>query len=242
MMNGNDFRLYQGMDFSDFLAHYGVGHEQGGHSGRYAFGSGKNPKQRIIKESQSPRKERKAARDILSARDDALVDVLVRGGQQQKIDYKSLKRRVHYYLRHPEDSGNVIDKALAKALAAVGRKRVSDAYKSAYDEMFAIYKIDDEITLRSPEDHPDHDYLEPLYIKAKNNRNTTDFKVRNSKSGLRNTKAYSIHKEIARLEKELNRYNDKMNSEGITYAEEQKYIQKENKIRELESELKRIAD
>lgn len=46
MMNGNDFRLYQGMDFSDFLAHYGKGHLDGGNSGRYKWGSGKNPRQR----------------------------------------------------------------------------------------------------------------------------------------------------------------------------------------------------
>ena len=46
MMNINDFRIYQGMDFSDFLAHYGKGHLDGGNSGRYKWGSGKNPKQR----------------------------------------------------------------------------------------------------------------------------------------------------------------------------------------------------
>lgn len=46
-MSGNDFRLYAGVDFSDeFLAHYGVGHLQGGNSGRCKWGSGKNPKQR----------------------------------------------------------------------------------------------------------------------------------------------------------------------------------------------------
>ena len=45
-MSGNDFRMYAGVDFSsEFLAHYGVGHLQGGNSGRYKWGSGKNPKQ-----------------------------------------------------------------------------------------------------------------------------------------------------------------------------------------------------
>lgn len=44
-MSGNDFRLYAGMDSSEFLAHYGVGHDQGGHSGRYPWGSGKRPRQ-----------------------------------------------------------------------------------------------------------------------------------------------------------------------------------------------------
>lgn len=38
-----DFRAYQGVDFSsDFLVHYGVGHLQGGHSGRFPWGSGEN--------------------------------------------------------------------------------------------------------------------------------------------------------------------------------------------------------
>lgn len=46
-MSGNDFRMYVGVDFSsEFLAHYGVGHIDGGNSGRYKWGSGKNPRQR----------------------------------------------------------------------------------------------------------------------------------------------------------------------------------------------------
>lgn len=41
-----DFREYAGIDASAFLIHYGVGHLQGGNSGRYKWGSGKNPMQR----------------------------------------------------------------------------------------------------------------------------------------------------------------------------------------------------
>lgn len=41
----NDFREYAGVDFSqEFLIHYGVGHLQGGHSGRWPWGSGENGK------------------------------------------------------------------------------------------------------------------------------------------------------------------------------------------------------
>lgn len=48
-MTGNDFRLYAGVDFSrEFLCHYGVGHDQGGHSGRYPWGSGNRPHQRDV--------------------------------------------------------------------------------------------------------------------------------------------------------------------------------------------------
>lgn len=41
-----DFREYVGMDSSEFLMHYGRGHLDGGNSGRYKCGSGKNPMQR----------------------------------------------------------------------------------------------------------------------------------------------------------------------------------------------------
>ena len=41
-----DFRDYIGVDFTgQFLQHYGKGHLDGGHSGRYPWGSGKRPKQ-----------------------------------------------------------------------------------------------------------------------------------------------------------------------------------------------------
>lgn len=41
-----DFREYIGVDFTgQFLKHYGKGHLDGGHSGRYPWGSGKRPKQ-----------------------------------------------------------------------------------------------------------------------------------------------------------------------------------------------------
>lgn len=41
----NDFRQYKGIDYSYYLSHYGVGHDKGGHSGRYPWGSGNRPKQ-----------------------------------------------------------------------------------------------------------------------------------------------------------------------------------------------------
>lgn len=42
-----DFREYIGLDYSqEFLIHYGVGHDKGGHSGRYPWGSGDRPRQR----------------------------------------------------------------------------------------------------------------------------------------------------------------------------------------------------
>ena len=48
-----DFRYYAGMDSSAFLAHYGVGHEKGGNSGRYKWGSGDRPYQRTSMEGKN---------------------------------------------------------------------------------------------------------------------------------------------------------------------------------------------
>lgn len=66
MMNGNDFRLYQGMDLSEFLAHYGRGHEHGGHSGRYPYGSGKRPFQDRGGQADSSVSSRHAAASMKS--------------------------------------------------------------------------------------------------------------------------------------------------------------------------------
>jgi len=40
-----DFRDYIGLDLTGYLMHYGKGHLDGGHSGRYPWGSGKRPRQ-----------------------------------------------------------------------------------------------------------------------------------------------------------------------------------------------------
>lgn len=38
------YSYYLGRDSTDHLSHYGVGHDRGGRSGRYPWGSGKNPR------------------------------------------------------------------------------------------------------------------------------------------------------------------------------------------------------
>ena len=49
-----DFMEYYGADFShEFLAHYGVGHDKGGSSGRYKWGSGDRPYQRTSMEGKN---------------------------------------------------------------------------------------------------------------------------------------------------------------------------------------------
>ena len=59
-----DFREYDGVDFTaDFIIHYGVGHEDGGHSGRYPWGSGKKVKyQHKLENIQDAKSRKKVSR------------------------------------------------------------------------------------------------------------------------------------------------------------------------------------
>lgn len=53
-----DFRDYMGLDLTGYLMHYGVGHEDGGHSGRYKWGSGERPYQRTAAEGSISAKKK----------------------------------------------------------------------------------------------------------------------------------------------------------------------------------------
>lgn len=58
-----DFREYQGANFvTEFLVHYGVGHDKGGHSGRFPWGSGDRPKQ-DLESNKGKKKERRGLTD-----------------------------------------------------------------------------------------------------------------------------------------------------------------------------------
>lgn len=57
-----DFRDYIGMDSSAFLSHYGRGHLDGGNSGRYKWGSGKNPHQRSGTSTSAKKKKQSDAK------------------------------------------------------------------------------------------------------------------------------------------------------------------------------------
>ena len=50
-----DYRDYIGIDATYYLEHYGVGHLNGGNSGRYPWGSGEKGKRRAAKERQKAR-------------------------------------------------------------------------------------------------------------------------------------------------------------------------------------------
>ena len=253
-MSGNDFRLYAGVDFSsEFLAHYGVGHDHGGHSGRYPWGSGDRPKQRNGSSASAKKKkrlfrslkqrradERRAAKDILDARNAALFDVLVRGGQHQRLKDKDFDDKLHYYRRHPEEANKKIGKEISAALSEIGNEEVSDLYKTIYDESFSRYKHGDEQMIKPEYGKPDYRYLKQFYDKARKNINDAVFTIYDT--DLLGTKAYSKYKKMATLEAENDRLMDKMYSEGITFAEENAYLENEKKIRKFKEELKRLAE
>lgn len=100
----SDFREYCGVDFSrDFLVHYGVGHDQGGHSGRYPWGSGDKPKQGLKQRIQRRRTTRIARKDA--------------------------KRYVDAKMFYGEGAGN--RRKLLKA--ELNKKMVDPDYKEAFD-------------------------------------------------------------------------------------------------------------
>ena len=61
LRHSDEYSLYMGLDSSPYLIHYGKGHDQGGHSGRYPWGSGERPKQSL--EGLTPKEKIKALRD-----------------------------------------------------------------------------------------------------------------------------------------------------------------------------------
>lgn len=63
-----DFRDYVGLDFTSYLSHYGKGHLDGGHSGRYPWGSTNNVKRSpgVARENTKflNRSEKRLAKDV----------------------------------------------------------------------------------------------------------------------------------------------------------------------------------
>lgn len=99
-----DFRQYCGSDFSrEFLVHYGVGHDKGGHSGRYPWGSGKSPKQRTVFISGSSKTQDKESdyyRKNLPRPVRDRIDQKIRNGDKIVVgDAPGIDRQVQDYLK-----------------------------------------------------------------------------------------------------------------------------------------------
>lgn len=82
-----DFRDYIGLDLTGYLQHYGVGHEQGGHSGRYPWGHGDRPKQDspIGKGSESRKFKYVASKSMVRN-----VDIVLKKMQENKITIETI--------------------------------------------------------------------------------------------------------------------------------------------------------
>lgn len=132
----NDFREYQGVDFSqEFLAHYGKGHLQGGHSGRYPWGSTNNVK------GGSTDKKKQNASDI--------------DPRDEKRTVKKLKKTINqstntlnYTVQQMQRYKQTAEKALNEALlnSPDGSKKeanqwaIYNTYLAMYEDADANYK------------------------------------------------------------------------------------------------------
>lgn len=102
-----DFREYFGMDATAFLQHYGVGHENGGHSGRYPWGSSNNVKtgssgRKVFVSGSSKTQDKDSGyyRKNLSKAVRAELDAKMRNGDTILVgDAPGIDRQVQDYLK-----------------------------------------------------------------------------------------------------------------------------------------------
>lgn len=144
----NDFRNYQGVDFSqEFLAHYGVGHDKGGNSGRYKWGSGDRPYQRTSMEGKSGNGDKEEPRWIGSHR---LGGTHLTRAERQRLkaqrDARSdsqmlwqdkapgILQSTGYALRHPDQIKSAVTNFISERGGIKVSKEYADAYKEAFEK------------------------------------------------------------------------------------------------------------
>lgn len=110
----NDFRLYA---HGNYLSHVGVGHEKGGNSGRYPWGSGERPMQELEGTSAHAREMGKKK-------------------QSGQIDMQDAERRTRSALRRLKRS----QKATGNKAVKVGKKLSKQAVRGFV--RVAIYELD----------------------------------------------------------------------------------------------------
>lgn len=131
MINNNDWRLYTGFDDSAFIAHYGVGHDNGGHSGRYPWGSG------------DKKKKRPSDRKISKMQGNA-----VKGLEWELSGLKRASRSAKRHINSPEDYEDINDLKREHASLNNSIKLVEDKinkYKNMKPESFTDEDIDNLI-------------------------------------------------------------------------------------------------
>lgn len=149
-----DFRKYCGMDTSTFLRHYGVGHEDGGHSGRYPWGSGENPKQRTVFISGSSKTQDKES------------------GYYRKRLPKPVRDKIDQKMRNG-------DKIIVGDAPGIDRQ-VQDYLKSKKYKNVEVYGPGKQVRYSAdknwktnPIDDPDHEPMSPEWL-AKKDKAMTD--------------------------------------------------------------------
>ncbi len=137
----NDFRIYQGMDFSGFLVHYGVGHDQGGHSGRYPWGSGAKGKKREVSSVEKREKSRNKLHTVTTKSKNKasvpryIINALIAGrnfAARRLVERGSAQRIYKYrnYLTNEEIEAAIKRLDLQKSLNNVNRLQKEKAMKT----------------------------------------------------------------------------------------------------------------
>lgn len=144
----SDFRDYAGVDFSrEFLAHYGKGHDKGGNSGRYKWGSGNRPYQRTSMEGKGGSKDKEEPHWIGSHR--AGGTHLTRAEKQRRkaqrdaksdsefiwqADAPGIRKSAGYAMRHPDQFNSAVTNFISKHGGMKVSKEYADAYKEAFEK------------------------------------------------------------------------------------------------------------
>lgn len=116
-----------------YIAHYGVGHLNGGHSGRYPWGSGKDPKQteadrkRIYEEKKEKAIKSGSAREVLKYRGDLTNEQLAYAAN--RIRWESELQKYDPYR---------VDNAL-KNIGDFGVKAAATV--ATYDVLASVYNV-----------------------------------------------------------------------------------------------------
>lgn len=133
-----DFRYYSGMDLSQGILHYGVGHEDGGHSGRYPWGTGDKPRQDFKSRMQRRKTERLAKKDAKR-----YVDAKMFYGEGAGNRRKLLKAELNKKMTNP-DYKEAFDRYVEEADFAKSAKkakrerRARDVAKGIFGSRAAI--------------------------------------------------------------------------------------------------------
>lgn len=137
--------MYYVIRDEDYIAHYGVGHLHGGHSGRFPWGSGDRPKQDAAStsgSSQSSYEERKqqalksgSASDVLKYRGDLTNKEL--NDAVQRIRFEQELERLDYNSSSMRDVEKTVGKVYNVVVKAAAGVAAYNILATVYNETYA---------------------------------------------------------------------------------------------------------